>query len=127
MRLFNDAIDAEWSIAGNSVFLKKVTNKYDGQTVDLENVILFAIELEDGRHLTNLDFKLKSKPSVSRLASSDTVPSKALLFPGTELSALMAAEDKNLEILWKAQLQGRIKLFQAEYSDHNGEQSGENK
>ena len=33
-----------------------------GQTVNLENVILFAVELDGGRQLTNLDFKLKSKP-----------------------------------------------------------------
>ena len=111
MRLFNDAIEAEWTIAGNSVILKQVTNKYDGRTVDLENVILFAIELEDGRQLTNLDFKLKSKPSVSRLEPSDTVPSKALRFPGTELSALMVAEDRNIEILWKAQLRDGSNYF----------------
>ena len=50
--LFNDAIEAEWGIADNSVFLKKVTNNFDGQTVNLANVILFAIELDGGKQLT---------------------------------------------------------------------------
>jgi hypothetical protein len=104
MTLSNRAINAEWGIAGNSVFLKNITNKYDGQTVNLENVILFAVELEGGKLLTNLDFKLKSNPEVSRLEAADSVPTKALKFPGMELSASMVADDNNIELLWKAQL-----------------------
>jgi hypothetical protein len=102
--LFNDAINAEWGIDDNSVFLKTVTNKFDGQTVNLANVILFAIELDGGKQLTNLDFKLKSQPAEMKLEVSDTVPTKALRFPGREISASMVAEDDNIEILWKAQL-----------------------
>jgi hypothetical protein len=104
LTLSNKAISAEWGIADNSVFMKNVTNKYLGQTVNLEKVILFAIELEGGRQLTNLDFKLKSKPVESKLKATDTVPTKALRFPGREISASMVAEDKNIEILWKAEL-----------------------
>jgi len=99
LALFNNAVNAEWGIADNSVFLKNVTNKYDGQTINLGNVILFAIDLEDGKQLTNLDFKLKSKPVKSRLAATDTLPTKALRFPGREISASLVAEDKNIEII----------------------------
>ncbi len=67
--LSNNAISADWGLADNSVFLKSVTNKYDGENVSLENVILFAIELEGGIHLTNKDFKLKSEPLETDLAS----------------------------------------------------------
>ncbi|MBK8880882.1 MAG: hypothetical protein IPN67_00430 [Bacteroidales bacterium] len=59
LTLSNEAITGEWGITDNSVFLKSVTNKYDGQTVNLEDVLLFAIELDGGKQLTNLDFKLK--------------------------------------------------------------------
>ena len=56
LTLSNNAINAEWGITDNSVFLKSVTNKYDGETVNLENVILFAIELEGGKHLDQSRF-----------------------------------------------------------------------
>ncbi len=104
LRLFNNAMEAEWEIIDNSVFLKDVTNKYDGETVDLEDIILFAIELDGGEQLTNLDFKLKSRPADLKLEASDTVPAKALRFPGRQISATMVAEDKNIEIIWNAQL-----------------------
>jgi hypothetical protein len=104
LSLFNNAVNAEWVIADNSLYLGKVKNNYDGQSANLEKVILFAIELEDGRLITNLDFKLKSKPVESSLEPTDTVPTKALRFPGKEISASMVAEDQNIEILWKAQL-----------------------
>jgi hypothetical protein len=102
--LSNKALIAEWRIADSSVHLVNVTNYYDGQTVNLENVILFAIDLDGGKRLTNLDFKLKSKPAVSGLEAADSVPAKALQFPGMELSASMVSDDKNIELLWKAQL-----------------------
>ena len=104
LTMSNNAINAEWGITENSVFLKNVTNKYDGETVNLENIILFAIELDGGQQLTNLDFKLKSQPAELKLEATDTVPTEALRFPGREISASMVAEDKNIEILWKAQL-----------------------
>jgi hypothetical protein len=104
LMLSNNAIKVEWGISDNSVFLKNVSNTYDGETVNLENVVLFAIELDGGQQLTNLDFKLKSQPAEQKLEATDTVPSKALRFPGREISASMVAEDKNIEILWKAQL-----------------------
>jgi hypothetical protein len=106
LTLSNEAVSAEWAIVNNSIILKKVTDKYDGQTVNLEHVILFAVELDSGRQLTNLDFKLKSRPAGSKLKASDTVPAKALRFPGRELNASMVAEDYDLEILWKAELRG---------------------
>lgn len=111
LTLSNKAITGEWGITDNSVFLKSVTNNYDGQTVNLEDVLLFAIELDGGKQLTNLDFKLKSKPEISKLEPADTIPTKALLFPGMELSARMASEDKNIEILWKAQLRDGSNYF----------------
>jgi hypothetical protein len=102
--LSNKALIAEWRIADNSVYLNNVTNYYDGQTVNLANVILFAIELDGGKRLTNLDFKLKSDPFVTDLKASHTLPTKALQFPGKEISAFLVADDNNLEIRWKAQL-----------------------
>jgi hypothetical protein len=102
--LFNNAIAAEWRIIDNSVFLKNVTNNYDGETVNLEEIILFAIELDGGEQLTNLDFKLKSQPAELKLEASDTVPTRALRFSGREISATMVSEDNNIEIIWKAQL-----------------------
>jgi hypothetical protein len=104
MTLSNNAMTAEWRIADNSVYLNSVTNHYDGQTVSLDNTILFAIELDGGKRLTNRDFKLKSEPLESRLEVKDTVPTKALRYPGREISAPMAAENYDIEILWKAQL-----------------------
>ena len=104
LTLSNKAIAVQWGITGNSVFLEKVTNKYDGQTLNLANIILFAIELDGGRRLTNHDFKLISRPSESVLEPTDTLPAGALKFPGREISVSMDAEDKNIVIIWKAQL-----------------------
>ena len=47
---------------------------------------------------------LNQNHAESDLGATDTVPTKALRFPGREISASMVAEDKNIEILWKAQL-----------------------
>jgi len=102
--LSNNAITAQWVVTGNSLIMKGVTNHYDGQTVNLENVILFAIELEGGRQLTNLDFKLKSEPTEMKLFATDTLPANALRFSGREISVSMTSEDEILEIVWKAQL-----------------------
>jgi hypothetical protein len=102
--LSNNAISAEWDLADNTVILRSISNKYDGDTISLENVTLFAIDLEGGVQLTNHDFRLKSKPVERDLQVADSVPAKALRFAGKELSAEMESGDKNIEILWKAQL-----------------------
>ncbi len=104
LSLSNLAIVADWSIINRSIILKQVTNKYDGQTLNLENVILFALELDGGRQLTNLDFKLKSDPVVTEVKASRDLPTKALQYPGMEISALLVSADYNLEIKWRAQL-----------------------
>jgi hypothetical protein len=104
MVLSDNAIVAEWGFIGKSIYLKQIRNRYDGKRVDLSKVILFAVETDDGRHYTNLDFKLKSLPDLKKLAVSDSAPTASLRFPGLELSASMRAPDGNLEILWKAQL-----------------------
>ena len=102
MSLSNQAISADWAVSNSSIILRQVTNKFDGQTLNLENIILFAIELEGGKCLTNLDFKLKSEPVAGDLKASHNLPAKALQFPGKEISALLVADDNNLEIMMES-------------------------
>ncbi|MBK7712535.1 MAG: hypothetical protein IPJ37_17415 [Bacteroidales bacterium] len=82
LTLSNEAITGEWGITDNSVFLKSVTNKYDGQTVNLEDVLLFAIELDGGKQLTNLDFKLKSNLKYRILSLQILFQQRHYFFPG---------------------------------------------
>ncbi len=104
MELSNNAIVAEWSVENNSVVLAKLTDKYDGRTLDLSGITLFAIEMEDGSRLTSQDFRLTAPPSMEVLASSDSLPTRSLSFPGKELSASMLSADRNVRVQWKAQL-----------------------
>ncbi len=111
MSLSNSALEADWGISGNSVYLKKITDKYDGETAQLGSAVLFAIELDSGGILTNMDFRLTSKPAASILGTADTVPTKALGFPGMEISAPMLSADKNIRITWRAQLRDGSNYF----------------
>jgi hypothetical protein len=104
LMLSNEAIKVEWAIKDGSIVLKRISDKYDGQSLGLENIILFAVELEDGRKLTSHDFKLKSGPVRSELVAADSLPGKALRYPGIQVSAPMVSGDGKLEIVWTAQL-----------------------
>ncbi|MGQ7868847.1 hypothetical protein [Sunxiuqinia sp. sy24] len=102
--LSNEALNAKWSIENNSILFRELTNKYDQQSVNLEDITLFAIELEDGNQLTNLDFQLQERPKVSNIVATDSLPTQALRFAGKEISALLIEENGNIAIRWKAQL-----------------------
>jgi hypothetical protein len=104
LSLSNQALKAEWSIGNSTIQLKQVTNKYDKQTVDLSNIILFAITLENGEQLTNHDFFIQNKPIVSDIAATDSLPTAALRFAGKEISALITEKNGNITIKWTAQL-----------------------
>jgi hypothetical protein len=104
LNLSNSALSALWIIEDSSVILKQVTNKYDGQTVNLQNVLLFALELDDGTTLTNLDFKLRKRPEVQMLKRSGREPRAASRFPGREIAATLVSEEGNISVRWKAQL-----------------------
>ncbi len=104
LSLSNSALSADWIIEDSSIILKQVTNKYDGQTVNLQNVLLFALELDEGTTLTNLDFKLKTRPEVHSLKISRSEPQSASRFPGREISAALVTKNGNISVQWKAQL-----------------------
>lgn len=100
----NDALKAEWALLGNSITLQKVTNRYDNETVDLNNIVLFAIETAEGKSLTNLDFQLQGNLQVYQLEATDSLPTKALRFSGKEVKGRFRAIDPALTIDWTAQL-----------------------
>ncbi len=104
LSLSNSALSAEWIIEDSSIILKQVTNKYDGQTVNLRNVLLFELELDEGTTLTNLDFKLKARPEVHSLKRSRSEPQAASRFPGREIRAALVTKNGNISVQWKAQL-----------------------
>lgn len=102
--LSNKALNAKWSIENNSIVFREFTNKYDQQTVNLKSISLFALELENGNKLTNLDFQLLQKAVVRNIIPTDSLPTKALRFAGKEVSVLLADKSGNITIRWKAQL-----------------------
>lgn len=104
LTLSNQALEASWEIVDQSVVFSKLTNKYDQQTVDLENITLFAIEFENGTRLTNRDFQLQEKPELQNIGATDSLPTQALRFAGKEISARLAEKSGNMIIRWKAQL-----------------------
>lgn len=104
MVLSNQALEAKWKIVDQSIVFSELTNKYDQQTVNLENITLFALELEDGSLLTNRDFQLLGKPEMRNLVATASLPTQALRFAGKEISVSMNKKNGNINILWKAQL-----------------------
>lgn len=104
LALSNQALEAKWEIVNQSIVMSELTNKYGRQTVNLKNTTLFAIELENGIRLTNLDFQIQEKPEVTNIAAADSLPTQALRFAGKEISALLSEKSGNMIIRWKAQL-----------------------
>jgi hypothetical protein len=102
--LSNQALEATWRIVNNSVVLSEITNKYDQQSINFEDIVLFALELEDGTQLNNLDFDLEDQPAVINLAPTDSLPTAALRFEGKQIMARMVEKDGNIAIVWRAEL-----------------------
>ncbi|MCP4974937.1 MAG: hypothetical protein GY931_02130 [Maribacter sp.] len=102
--LSNNAIRTIWRKEDNSIVLSEIENKYDGDIINMETITLFAIELADGRELSNRDFKLQGELTVSNLHSSDSLPKKSLRFPGKEITGLFLDKSENISIQWTAQL-----------------------
>jgi hypothetical protein len=102
--LQNDALKAVWQLKKGSVILKEITNNYDGTTVVLEDIMLFSIETSDGKILDNSDFKLRGEVTERNLATSDSLPTKALKYEGKEIIAEFSSQDDVMRIKWSAQL-----------------------
>jgi len=102
--LHNDALSAIWMLKNNSIVLKELTNKYDNTVVSVEDITLFAIEMSDGRQLTNHDFKLKGELQIITLQATDSLPTKSLRFPGKEISGVFLEKNNRISITWTAQL-----------------------
>lgn len=102
--LSNNALKAVWNIENRSIILNKLTNKYDNETVDLSQVVLFAVELENGQKLTNHDFHLQGEPECNDIAPTDSLPTRALGYKGKEISALLHEKNGEVLITWRAQL-----------------------
>ena len=102
--LSNNAIQTIWKKEDNSIVLSEIKNKYDGDIINMEKITLFAIELDDGRQLSNRDFKLQGELTTSNLHASDSLPKKSLGIPGKEITGLFLDENKNISIQWTAQL-----------------------
>ncbi len=102
--LSNNAIQTIWKKEDNSIVLSEIKNKYDGDIINMEKITLFAIELADGRQLSNRDFKLQGELTISILHASNSLPKKSLRFPGKEITGLFLNKNKNISIQWTAQL-----------------------
>ena len=102
--LKNKSIEAVWFLKDQSIHLKEVFNKYDNSKVNFENTVLFEIELDNGERFDNSQFKLQDELKISNLASTDSLPTKALTFSGKEISGNFISEDKNISIRWSALL-----------------------
>ncbi|MBT4412314.1 MAG: hypothetical protein HOC82_20930 [Bacteroidetes bacterium] len=103
IEISNNAILAKWQLVNNSIILSEITNKYDNEFVHLQGITLFTIELH-GKQLTNLDFKLQGELCLESIAVTDSLPTKALRFPGKKVSGLFFNENQQISIKWTAQL-----------------------
>ena len=104
MILSNESMAASWKIVDSSIFLDKVIDKYNQDTVALDHLVLFAVEMEDGQLITNNEFKLDSKPEIQDILPKDTLPTKALHYPGKMITALLISDNPNLMVRWSAEL-----------------------
>ncbi len=102
--LSNDVLSAHWGLQQNILTQQKVSNKYNNSIVDLNNVILFSIELENGQQLSNQDFLIQERPKVIDVVASDSLPTASLRNAGKEISILLYEKSGNIVIKWTAQL-----------------------
>lgn len=102
--LKNNAVKAVWVLHNNSIQLKELENNYNNTKANLEKVMLFEIELENGEQFNNFDFKLQGKINISSLNPTDSLPTKALTFAGKEVSGDFISNDDNILIRWSAVL-----------------------
>lgn len=100
----NKALTVIWELKDRSVYLKEITNKYDGSRVNLEAITLFSIETADGRHFNNFDFKLRGSLSINNITATDSLPTRALRYSGKALEGDFISRDGALAIRWSAQL-----------------------
>jgi hypothetical protein len=102
--LANEALYAQWKIQNNSITLHKLINKYDNQSIELREVVLFAIETDDGKIFTNYDFNLEGELKLNHLEASDSLPTMALKYKGEEVKGRLVSNDQSLMVDWSAQL-----------------------
>ena len=102
--LKNMSIKAVWLLKNKSIHLKEVYNTYDDSKVLLENKLLFEIELENGERFNNTHFILQGELKIAGIKAVDSLPTKALTFPGKEISGNFISEDENIVIRWSALL-----------------------
>ena len=102
--LSNEVISAQWELKANSILLRRVINHLDGDTIHLENISLFAVELANGKTYTNREFKLKGELFLTDLMPTDSLPTASLRFYGKRISGLFISTDRAITIQWTAQL-----------------------
>ncbi len=102
--LKNNSIKAVWLLKNKSIHLKEVYNTFDDSKVFLEDKLLFEIELENGERFNNTRFILQGELKIASIKATDSLPTKALTFPGKEISGNFISEDENIVIRWSALL-----------------------
>ena len=105
--LSNIALKVEWSVKQGAINLQSVTNYYDGEIIEFDDIILFAIELENGHQLTNRDFYIQNEPALKPIAATDSLPTAALRYAGKEISVFLTDKEAKLRLKWTAQLRDK--------------------
>ncbi len=102
--LKNKAIKAVWVLKDNSIQLKELENGYDNSKLDLEKIVLFEIEQDNGKRFTNFDFKLQGELKTVILKPTDSLPTMALRSEGKQITGDFISTDHNISIQWSALL-----------------------
>lgn len=102
--LHNNVISLEWQLKDRSIGLKQITNRFTGETLDLRDIRLFVLNLQNGMILSNKDFLLQGALSIVNIQGTDSLPQKALRYPGKEIRGQFLSRDGKLRVHWKAQL-----------------------
>ena len=104
MMLYNESMEATWSIENRTIRLVKIKNRYDGKEIVFTGRPFFSIGLASGEVYSNEDFTLRQFVRVSDLAGTDSLPTPALRFAGKELSAELYAAKAGMTVVWSVEL-----------------------
>lgn len=80
--LSNEALFAEWELQHDVISLKTIVNKYDNKTVDLSQIILFAIELENGKRVDSYSIECRVDGKWVEVFSGKKIGSKRIILEG---------------------------------------------
>lgn len=107
--LANKVIECAWRISGGRLKPVQVTDKLNGENLQLQESECFQIILSKSpfmelRTINASDMKLIGKPQLKKIRPSIQATNLAERFAGIEITIRLVSPDGNLEVTWQAML-----------------------